>query len=192
MPSLQQIGICSDVPHAAAQRPVRFIHLCRDPLFLPYRCPPVAVKLQPTLSFLNKQSAERLHKMVAKMIYSLNVPFSSVEVEHLRNLLEVLFRCPLPPCIPFSHLQALAPGCGVPTRAQVSGKLLDDLYSEERLKLRDQLQGTYQTLSVDSWTGPSNRPTLGTAIGRHFLGLLDTIGVAHDAQQIRVRHQCAT
>lgn len=72
----------------------------------------------------------------------------------------------------------------------MGGRLLDKVYADERLKLKETLDQQYQTLSIDSWTGPSNRPILGTAIGIHILGLLDTSGIPHDAAQIKCRYPC--
>ena len=57
-------------------------------LFL-LRCLPVVKELQPTLTFLNKQAAEKVHVMVAKMIYSLNMPFNSVDNKQFQHLVEV-------------------------------------------------------------------------------------------------------
>ena len=156
------------------------------PPLRPLRCSPIGDRLQPTITFLNKQSAERVHHLLASMVYSLNLPFNAVRNKELKQLMEVASFPPFLPLLP-QLPQVLAPGCGVPSAAHIGGKLLDDVYLIERQKLKDRLQNTYQTLSIDGWTGPANRPILGTAIGPHVLGLLDTSGIPHEAQQMRLK-----
>jgi hypothetical protein len=63
--------------------------------------------------------------------------------------------------------------------------MLDAEFDLQLKMVTSSLAGEYQTLSVDSWTGPQGNPILGATVGPHILLATDTSGVPHTAAYVK-------
>ena len=50
-------------------------------------------------------------------------------------------------------------------------QILDHIHDDEMQKLKAKVQGTYQTISVDGWTSPTNEALVGVALGADLLAV---------------------
>lgn len=69
------------------------------------------------------------------------------------------------------HHDNVATALKLPARKAVAGKLLNEEVEIQREHVRNLLDGTYQTLSIDGWIGASNTPILGACVGHACIDL---------------------
>ena len=86
--------------------------------------------------------------MVARAVYAANLPFRIVNNKHFRNLL--LYE---------------RPDVKIPSRSSLAGKLLDAEYDAQRLLMKQRFMDANVTVAIDSWTSPTNVPSISMSRG---------------------------
>ncbi|CAJ0940114.1 unnamed protein product [Ranitomeya imitator] len=84
---------------------------------------------------------ELIDEKIAQFIYATNSSFRLIENPHFINM-----------------VQSLRPGYSPPTRADVAGKLLDQVYDREMEQCATALEGKIVNLSIDGWSNVHNDP----------------------------------
>ncbi|XP_073422200.1 uncharacterized protein [Dendrobates tinctorius] len=113
---------------------------------------------------------ELIDEKIAQFIYATNSSFRLTENPHFINM-----------------VQSLRPGYSPPSRADVAGKLLDQVYDREMEQCATALEGKIVNLSIDGWSNVHNDPIVCACItteeGKVFLAqTTDTSGNAHTAE----------
>ena len=126
---------------------------------------------------LNSNCKVEADTAVAKFFYASGIPFSVVESKHLKEAFSAAAKC--------------GPSYKPPSRAALSGKLLDQAVVDADNKLSEfkaQMTFTGATLISDGWTNVQNRPLINylavTPDGAMFIDGCDTSGEIKDAQFI--------
>lgn len=104
---------------------------------------------------------EELDLQVARFFYSCNIPFLAAERQAFLNLIKIL-----------------RPGYIPPTRKQLSGALLDQIYEEVTDKAKADLHGKNVTLVQDGWSSIHNDPIIVNCVSSgqdtYFVTAVDT------------------
>ncbi|XP_073493817.1 uncharacterized protein [Phyllobates terribilis] len=116
---------------------------------------------------------ELIDEKIAQFIYAMNSSFRLTENPHFINM-----------------VQSLRPGYSPPSRADVAGKLLDQVYDREMEQCATALEGKIVNLSIDGWSNVHNDPIVCACItteeGKVFLAqTTDTSGNAHTAEYLQ-------
>ncbi|XP_073405851.1 uncharacterized protein [Dendrobates tinctorius] len=116
---------------------------------------------------------ELIDEKIAQFIYATNSSFRLTENPHFINM-----------------VQSLRPGYSPPSRADVAGKLLDQVYDREMEQCATALEGKIVNLSIDGWSNVHNDPIVCACItteeGKVFLAqTTDTSGNAHTAEYLQ-------
>ncbi|XP_073511582.1 uncharacterized protein [Phyllobates terribilis] len=116
---------------------------------------------------------ELIDEKIAQFIYATNSSFHLTENPHFINM-----------------VQSLRPGYSPPSRADVAGKLLDQVYDREMEQCATALEGKIVNLSIDGWSNVHNDPIVCACItteeGKVFLAqTTDTSGNAHTAEYLQ-------
>ncbi|XP_073507434.1 casein kinase I isoform X2 [Phyllobates terribilis] len=116
---------------------------------------------------------ELIDEKIAQFIYATNSSFRLTENPHFINM-----------------VQSLRPGYSLPSRADVAGKLLDQVYDREMEQCATALEGKIVNLSIDGWSNVHNDPIVCACItteeGKVFLAqTTDTSGNAHTAEYLQ-------
>ncbi|XP_073431295.1 uncharacterized protein [Dendrobates tinctorius] len=116
---------------------------------------------------------ELIAEKIAQFIYATNSFFRLTENPHFINM-----------------VQSLRPGYSPPSRADVAGKLLDQVYDREMEQCATALEGKIVNLSIDGWSNVHNDPIVCACItteeGKVFLAqTTDTSGNAHTAEYLQ-------
>ncbi|XP_073538136.1 uncharacterized protein [Phyllobates terribilis] len=116
---------------------------------------------------------ELIDEKIAQFIYATNSSFRLTENPHFINM-----------------VQSLRPGYSPPSRADVAGKLLDQVYDREMEQCATALEGKIVNLSIDGWSNVLNDPIVCACItteeGKVFLAqTTDTSGNAHTAEYLQ-------
>ncbi|XP_073526372.1 uncharacterized protein [Phyllobates terribilis] len=116
---------------------------------------------------------ELIDEKIAQFIYATNSSFRLTENPHFINM-----------------VQSLRPGYSPPSRADVAGKLLDQMYDREMEQCATALEGKIVNLSIDGWSNVHNDPIVCACItteeGKVFLTqTTDTSGNAHTAEYLQ-------
>ncbi|XP_073522458.1 uncharacterized protein [Phyllobates terribilis] len=116
---------------------------------------------------------ELIDEKIAQFIYATNSSFRLTENPHFINM-----------------VQSLRPGYSPPSRADVAGKLLDQVYDREMEQCATALEGKIVNLSIDGWSNVHNDPIvcayITTEEGKVFLAqTTDTSGNAHTAEYLQ-------
>lgn len=118
----------------------------------------------------------KLDHCIADMVYATNSSFSIVEHPKFKTMVE-----------------SLRPGYKPPSRKDIAGKLLDDVYEIETTKCKNALAGKTVCMSLDGWTNVSNEPIIcssvtaqsGTCDAEGYLvDTIDTSGHPHTAEYL--------
>ena len=109
----------------------------------------------------DQQSKSNLDHQVAKFFYACNIPFAVAEHPEFKKL-----------------VSTLRPGYTPPSRKQISGPLLDDVFNGINDSMADQLKGKKVTLLQDGWSDIHNNPviahSLHTGNSVHFVSAVET------------------
>lgn len=113
-----------------------------------------------------------LDKSVSRMIYATNSAFRTVEHGTFKDMID-----------------KLRPGYKPPTRYDVGGKYLIEIYEEERAKVKHFLKGETVCMSLDGWSNVHNDPivccTVTTSTAQVFLvDTVDTSGHPHTGEYL--------
>ncbi|XP_069586836.1 uncharacterized protein [Ranitomeya imitator] len=116
---------------------------------------------------------ELIDEKIGQFIYATNSSFRLTENPHFINM-----------------VQSLRPGYSPPSRADVAGKLLDQVYDREMEQCATALEGKIVNLSIDGWSNVHNDPIVCACItteeGKVFLAqTTDTSGNAHTAEYLQ-------
>ncbi|XP_073415149.1 uncharacterized protein [Dendrobates tinctorius] len=116
---------------------------------------------------------ELIDEKIAQFIYATNSSFRLTENPHFINM-----------------VQSLRPGYSPHSRADVAGKLLDQVYDREMEQCATALEGKIVNLSIDGWSNVHNDPIVCACItteeGKVFLAqTTDTSGNAHTAEYLQ-------
>ncbi|XP_073402221.1 uncharacterized protein [Dendrobates tinctorius] len=116
---------------------------------------------------------ELIDEKIAQFIYATNSSFRLTENPHFINM-----------------VQSLRPGYSPPSRADVAGKVLDQVYDREMEQCATALEGKIVNLSIDGWSNVHNDPIVCACItteeGKVFLAqTTDTSGNAHTAEYLQ-------
>ncbi|XP_073512843.1 uncharacterized protein [Phyllobates terribilis] len=116
---------------------------------------------------------ELIDEKIAQFIYATNSSFRLTENPHFINM-----------------VQSLRPGYSPPSRVDVAGKLLDQVYDREMEQCATALEGKIVNLSIDGWSNVHNDPIVCACItteeGKVFLAqTTDTSGNAHTAEYLQ-------
>ncbi|XP_073499018.1 uncharacterized protein [Phyllobates terribilis] len=116
---------------------------------------------------------ELIDEKIAQFIYATNSSFRLTENPLFINM-----------------VQSLRPGYSPPSRADVAGKLLDQVYDREMEQCATALEGKIVNLSIDGWSNVHNDPIVCACItteeGKVFLAqTTDTSGNAHTAEYLQ-------
>ncbi|XP_073493834.1 uncharacterized protein [Phyllobates terribilis] len=116
---------------------------------------------------------ELIDEKIAQFIYAMNSSFRLTENPHFINM-----------------VQSLRPGYSPPSRADVAGKLLDQVYDREMEQCATALEGKIVNLSIDGWSNVHNDHIVCACItteeGKVFLAqTTDTSGNAHTAEYLQ-------
>lgn len=136
-----------------------------------------------------QSSKEVIDKQIARAIYATNCSFRSIEHPQVKKAIALL-----------------RPGYPPPSRKEVSDRLLDEVYQEEKEKCFSQLANSYVNLSIDGWSNIHNEPiicaTITTERGEVFLfDTIDTTGKPHTSayltelvidliERLKTRYSC--
>ena len=71
--------------------------------------------------------------------------------------------------------------CGA---ARVGTELLEEEYESCCKQVKERMQATYQTISLDGWDTNDSVPLVGVAVHRHLLGLVERRGEAHTSEML--------
>lgn len=109
---------------------------------------------------------------IARYVYATNSAFQSVEHVEFKKMVSMLH-----------------PGYVPPSRFDVAGKLLENVYIEEKEKCSKILEGQVVCMSLDGWSNVSNEPiicaSVTSASGEIFLvQSIDTSGFSHTAEYL--------
>ncbi|XP_073529434.1 uncharacterized protein [Phyllobates terribilis] len=121
----------------------------------------------------SRSEKELIDEKIAQFIYATNSSFRLTENPHFINM-----------------VQSLRPGYSPPSRADVAGKLLDQVYDREMEQCATALEGKIVNLSIDGWSNVHNDPIVCACItteeGKVFLAqTTDTSGNAHTAEYLQ-------
>ncbi|XP_018012992.1 uncharacterized protein LOC108670053 [Hyalella azteca] len=122
-----------------------------------------------------KEDKKCLDYLVARMIYGTNSSFRLVEHDCFREMMD-----------------AARPGYKLPTRRDVAGRLLDEVFDSETEKAVNMLQGQTVCMSLDGWSNVSNEPVIcssvtvhsSTSCEVHLVDTVDTSGHSHTAEYL--------
>ena len=74
----------------------------------------------------------------------------------------------------------MRPGTPVPDRHRLAGDLLDEVYEQEKEKVKTKVKGMNATLAIDGWSTLTNEPVLGVCfVCQGVTYLVTTIVAAH-------------
>ena len=100
-------------------------------------------KLMPIVSSKTKQ--HEINLQLTRSLVATNASFRSVDNRQFRKLVELL-----------------RPGTTISDRHDLAGKLLDEVYEEEKLEVTNLVEGHFVTLAIDGWSSPTNDPVIGS------------------------------
>lgn len=115
----------------------------------------------------SKSTKLEIDKQIARAVYATNSSFNCMEQPEVRKAISLL-----------------RPGYVPPSRYDVSNRLLDEIYNEEKNKCFKNLSESFVCLSLDGWSNVHNEPiicaTVTTENGSHYLvDTIDTSGNPH-------------
>lgn len=115
----------------------------------------------------SKPAKNEIDKQIARALYATNSSFICLEQSEVKKAIALL-----------------RPGYVPPSRNDVSGRLLDQIYTEERSKCFKGLSRSNVCLSLDGWSNVHNEPIVCATVtaenGSSFLfDTVDTIGHPH-------------
>lgn len=102
-------------------------------------------------NFILKTTASEKKKIdlqFAKFFYACNIPFSVVENEQMKKLVQLMRGNSYTP----------------PTRHEISTHLLDEVYEECEAQLISELKGQNVTMIQDGWSNVHNHPVIATCL----------------------------
>lgn len=105
--------------------------------------------------------------LLAKFIFSSNLPFQVLKDQHFRTLLETL-----------------RPGTKVPERRTLAGPLLDQVYDEVRSASLKAMHGEWKTMACDGWTNPSGVSCIGLSLDKDLWSICDTGTESHTGKNM--------
>ena len=135
--------------------------------------PPAKVLKQSTLQVLST-SAVKQHEIdlsVTRYFIATNTPFNAASNRHLKSL-----------------VQKLRPGTTIPERRKISGELLDEVYDQEKQKVKQQVQKAHVTLAIDGWSTLTNDPVLRISFYKsgvcYLVNTINTSGEPHTSDYL--------
>ena len=138
--------------------------------------PPAKVLKQSTLQVLST-SAVKQHEIdlsVTRYFIATNTPFNAASNRHLKSL-----------------VQKLRPGTTIPERRKISGELLDEVYDQEKQKVKQQVQKAHVTLAIDGWSALANDPVLGISFFKsgvcYLVNTINTSGANMNLMRREIR-----
>ena len=85
-------------------------------------------------------------------------------------------------------IRILKPRQRIPDRKKLAGPVLDELYEQEKEKVKKNLGNCKATLALEGWSTFTNDPVIGISITREagvFLtNIIDTIGESHTSEYL--------
>ena len=126
-------------------------------------------------NFVQKTTADEKRKIdldVGRFIYATNSSFLSVEHCKFKSL-----------------VNRLRPGYTPPSREQIGGPILDEVYEEELQKCKDTLQGQIVSLDLDGWSNIHNQPVICASVltenkESYLVKTVDTSGNSHTTEYL--------
>ncbi|XP_045105389.1 uncharacterized protein LOC123500868 [Portunus trituberculatus] len=124
-----------------------------------------------------KEDKEKIDEKVASMVYATNSPFKIVEHASFRDMVNVM-----------------RPGYKLPSRREIGGSLLDEVYDKECEKSVVDLEGKTVCMSLDGWTNVSNEPVICASVTVHtsentssvyLVDTIDTSGHPHTSDYLK-------
>ena len=135
--------------------------------------PPAKVLKQSTLQVLST-SAVKQHEIdlsVTRYFIATNTPFNAASNRHLKSL-----------------VQKFRPGTTIPERRKISGELLDEVYDQEKQKVKQQVQKAHVTLAIYGWSTLTNDPVLGISFYKsgvcYLVNTINTSGEPHTSDYL--------
>lgn len=90
-----------------------------------------------------KSTKETIDRQIAKAMFATNCSFRSIEYQEAIRVISLL-----------------RPGYIPPSWKDVSGKLLNQIYLEEKERCFSNLSGSYVNMSIDGWSNVHNEPII--------------------------------
>lgn len=115
----------------------------------------------------SKHEVEQAHQAAARFIFAENLPFNTVEKPSFRHLLETL-----------------RPGIKPLGSTALKTTYLDMEYALQKARIKDALEGSFVTMSIDGWSGPLMQPTLGVALNEFLIDVVETKDNSHDSEYL--------
>lgn len=115
---------------------------------------------------------KKLDLQIARSMFATNCSFRSIEHPQVKKALSLL-----------------RPGYIPPSRKDISGKLLDEIYHEEREQCFSKLFDSFVNMSVDGWSNVHNEPVICAAITTEqseviLFESVDTTGKPHTSEYL--------
>lgn len=107
----------------------------------------VQQKIKHSVIITTKAEKEKLDVVIAKFFYSCNISFNTAENPHFKKMIETL-----------------RPGYPSPNRKELAGGLLNKVYDECELEMKDYLKGKTLTLMQDGWSNVHNNPVIANCV----------------------------
>lgn len=126
------------------------------------------LKLDRYIIKTSEKEKQSFDKQLARYIYATNSSFRTVENPQFQKFVEMI-----------------RPGYKLPTRKQIGGTILNEVYDEEITKGRLQLKGQIVSMDLDGWSNIHNEPVVCVSVidenSESFLvKTVDTSGQKHD------------
>lgn len=119
-----------------------------------------------------KSTKETIDRQIAKAMFATNCSFRSIEHREVKKAISLL-----------------RPGYIPPSRKDISGKLLDQIYLEEKERCFSNLSGSYVNMSIDGWSNVHNEPIICATITTEqseviLFDSIDTTGKPHTGEYL--------
>ena len=142
---------------------------------------PSKVLKQTTMDIcISKSKQHEMDLSLVRYFVATNTPFNAAANKNFKDF-----------------VQKMKPGAVIPDRRRLAGELLDEVYEQEKEKVKVKVRGMNATLAIDGWSTLTNEPVLGVCFicqgVPYLVTTMVTTGESHTADYLEriVREQLA-
>ena len=133
---------------------------------------PSKVLKQTTMDIcISKSKQHEMDLSLVRYFVATNTPFNAAANKNFKDF-----------------VQKMKPGAVIPDRRRLAGELLDEVYEQEKEKVKVKVRGMNATLAIDGWSTLTNEPVLGVCFicqgVPYLVTTMVTTGESHTADYL--------